>query len=38
VQYIIAFVAVIISGYYFVSWYMRGKLLTSDKRIEDTPV
>lgn len=38
VQYIIALVAVIISGYYLISWYMRKKLLTSDKQIEEMPL
>ena len=38
VQYIIAFIAIVISGYYLVSWYMRGKLLKSDKQIEERSV
>ncbi|MHB8860326.1 MAG: DedA family protein [Minisyncoccota bacterium] len=38
VQYVIAFAALAISGYYLVSWYMRRRLLKADKAIEDTPV
>ena len=38
VQYIIAFIAIVISGYYLVSWYMRGSLLKADKQIEETPL
>jgi membrane protein DedA with SNARE-associated domain len=37
-QYAIAFIALIISGYYVLSWYMRGKLLKEDEKIEDMPV
>lgn len=35
VQYVIGFVAIAISLYYLLSWYMRGKLLKADKNIED---
>jgi membrane protein DedA with SNARE-associated domain len=38
VQYAIAFFAVVISGYYLFSWYIRGKFLKTDKQIEDIPV
>jgi membrane protein DedA with SNARE-associated domain len=38
VQYMVAFVALAISGYYLLSWYMRGKLLKADKQIEDMPI
>ncbi|MDP2665210.1 MAG: hypothetical protein Q8P23_00980 [bacterium] len=34
VQYVIAFAAVAISGYYLFSWYMRKKLLKADTEIE----
>ncbi|MDP1689887.1 MAG: hypothetical protein Q8L52_01645 [bacterium] len=34
VQYVIAFAAIVISGYYIFSWYMRKKLLKEDKTIE----
>ncbi len=37
-QYTIAFAAIVISGYYFFTWYMRGKFLRSDEEIEETPV
>lgn len=36
-QYAIAFAAIAISGYYLFSWYMRKKLLTEDKAIEQMP-
>jgi membrane protein DedA with SNARE-associated domain len=38
VQYAIAAVALAISAYYLLSWYMRGKLLKEDKAIEEMPV
>lgn len=38
VQYVIAIAALVLSGYYLVSWYMRGKFLAADKKVEDTPV
>ena len=34
-QYAIAFAAIAIFGYYFFSWYMRGKFLKTDKDIEE---
>ncbi|MSU74620.1 hypothetical protein EXS57_02475 [Candidatus Kaiserbacteria bacterium] len=34
VQYVVAFAALAISGYYILSWYMRKKLLKKDKEIE----
>lgn len=34
VQYAIAFAAIIISGYYLLTWYMRKRLLLEDKAIE----
>ncbi|MFA6519883.1 MAG: hypothetical protein WCT41_03645 [Candidatus Paceibacterota bacterium] len=37
VQYVIAFAAIAISGYYLFSWYMRTKLLKADKEIEKLP-
>lgn len=38
VQYVIAFAAVIISGYYIVSWKMRAKFLKKDEEIEKEPI
>ncbi len=38
VQYVIAFAAIAISGYYIFSWYMRKKFLEADKQIEEIPV
>ncbi len=38
VQYAVAGAAILISAYYLLSWYMRGKLLEEDKEIEETPV
>lgn len=38
VQYLIAFAALVISGYYLFSWYIRSKFLIADKKIEDMPV
>ncbi|MCR4333540.1 MAG: hypothetical protein NUV60_00745 [Patescibacteria group bacterium] len=38
VQYVIAFAAIAISGYYIFSWYMRKKFLEEEKEIEDMPV
>lgn len=35
VQYVIAFAAIAISGYYLFSWYMRKKFLEADKQIEE---
>ncbi|MHB8710009.1 MAG: DedA family protein [Minisyncoccota bacterium] len=35
VQYVIAFVAIALSGYYLLSWRMRKKFLTTDKKIEE---
>ena len=37
VQYVIAFAAIAISGYYLFSWYMRTKFLKVDKEIEQMP-
>lgn len=37
VQYVIAFAAIAISGYYLFSWYMRKKFLEADKQIEEMP-
>ncbi|MDP2665597.1 MAG: hypothetical protein Q8P23_03085 [bacterium] len=37
VQYVIAFAAVVISGYYIFTWYMRQKLLKEDEKIEKMP-
>lgn len=37
VQYVIAFTAIAISGYYLFSWYMRTKFLKVDKEIEQMP-
>ncbi|MEK7114396.1 MAG: hypothetical protein AAB850_02495 [Patescibacteria group bacterium] len=36
-QYVIAFAAIAISGYYIFTWYMRGKFLKKDKEIEALP-
>jgi len=38
VQYAIAFAAVVISGYYIFTWYMRRKFLKKDEEIEALPV
>lgn len=38
VQYVVAFAAIVILAYYLQSWYMRKKLLSADKKIEDRPV
>jgi membrane protein DedA with SNARE-associated domain len=38
VQYVIAFAAIIISGYYLLSWYMRKKFLEEDKKAEEMPL
>lgn len=38
VQYVIAFAAIAISGYYLFSWYMRKKFLEADKQIEEMPL
>jgi membrane-associated protein len=38
VQYVVAFAAIAISGYYLFTWYMRKKLLKADKAIEEMPV
>lgn len=38
IQYFIGFAALVISGYYLVSWYMRGKFLRADEKIEDMSV
>ncbi|MCR4276463.1 MAG: hypothetical protein NUV90_03695 [Candidatus Parcubacteria bacterium] len=37
VQYVIAFAAIAISGYYLFSWYLRTKFLKVDKEIEKMP-
>lgn len=38
VQYVIAFAAIAIVGYYLFSWRMREKFLKEDKEIEETPI
>lgn len=38
VQYVIAFAAVVISGYYLLSWRLRGEFLKEDTEIEKMPV
>lgn len=38
IQYLIAFVAIVISGYYLLSWRMRGEFLKADKQVEDTSI
>lgn len=38
VQYVIAFVAIVISAYYLLSWYMRRKFLKDDAKIKDTSI
>ncbi len=38
VQYVIAFAAIVISGYYIFSWRMRRKFLEEDREIEAMPV
>lgn len=37
VQYVIAFAAIAISGYYIFTWYMRKKFLKKDREIEKMP-
>ncbi|MFA6414990.1 MAG: hypothetical protein WC217_02230 [Candidatus Paceibacterota bacterium] len=37
VQYVIAFTALVITGYYLLTWYMRKKFLKEDKEIEAEP-
>ena len=37
VGYVIAFAAIVISGYYIFSWYMRKKFLKTEKEIQDMP-
>ncbi len=37
VQYVIAFAAIAISGYYIFTWYMRKKFLKKDEEIEKMP-
>jgi len=37
VQYVVAFAAIVISGYYILSWRMRRKLLKKDEEIEEGP-
>lgn len=37
-QYVIGFAALVISGYYLFSWYMRKKFLKEEKEIEELPV
>lgn len=37
VQYVIAFAAIAISGYYIFTWRMRAKFLKKDKEIEEMP-
>lgn len=38
VQYVIAFAAIVITGYYILTWYMRRKFLAADKEVEEMPV
>ena len=38
VQYAIAFAAIVISGYYLFTWYMRKKFLKEDRTIEQLPL
>jgi len=38
VQYVIAFTAIVITGYYILTWYMRRKFLSADKEVEEMPV
>lgn len=38
VQYAIAIAAVVISGYYIFTWYMRGKFLKAEEEVEKMPV
>lgn len=38
VQYVLAFAAIAISGYYLLSWRMRKKFLKEDEEIEEEPV
>lgn len=38
IQYLIAFFAIAISGYYLLSWYLRDKFISSDKAAESTSV
>ena len=37
VQYVIAFAALVITGYYLFTWYMRRKFLKEERAIEDGP-
>jgi len=37
-EYVIAFAAIVISGYYLFSWYMRKKFLKEDTEIEKMPI
>ena len=37
VQYVVAFAAIAISGYYIFTWYMRQRLLKEDEKIERMP-
>lgn len=37
-QYVLAFAAIVISGYYILSWRMRAKFLKKDAEIEKEPV
>ncbi len=37
VQYVIAFAALVITGYYLFTWYMRRKFLKEEQAIEDGP-
>ena len=38
VQYVIAFAAIVITGYYILTWYMRRKFLMEEKEIETLPL
>lgn len=38
VQYVIAFAAIVISGYYILSWYARKKFLKADTEVEKMPI
>ena len=38
VQYVIAFAAIAIVGYYLFTWYMRKKFMEEEKEIEEMPV
>ena len=37
VEYVLLFAAIIIAGYYALTWYMRKKLLKKDREIEEMP-